>query len=82
VIHADTAGAAREIAEVGDKTSAPSPPRWRPLHLRVLARNIEDADHNTTRMLVFSRDEAALDWRTVQCMTAFLFRVKSRPAAL
>jgi prephenate dehydratase len=31
---------------------------------------------------VFSRDEAKPDWRTVPCMTAFLFRVKSVPAAL
>jgi prephenate dehydratase len=50
--------------------------------LKVLAKNIEDADHNTTRMLVFSREEAKTDWRTVPCMTAFLFRVKSVPAAL
>jgi len=48
----------------------------------VLAKNIEDADHNTTRMLVFSREDARPDWRTVRCMTAFLFRVKSVPAAL
>ena len=48
----------------------------------MLAKNIEDADHNTTRMLVFSREEAKPDWRTVRCMTAFLFRVKSVPAAL
>ena len=33
-------------------------------------------------MLVFSREEAKPDWRTVRCMTAFLFRVKSVPAAL
>ena len=50
--------------------------------MKVLARNIEDADHNTTRMLVFSREPAKPDWRTVRCMTAFLFRVKSVPAAL
>ena len=50
--------------------------------LKVLAKNIEDADHNTTRMLVFSREAANPDWRTVKCMTAFLFRVKSVPAAL
>ncbi|MBI3198019.1 MAG: prephenate dehydratase [Rhodospirillales bacterium] len=84
LVHADTAGAAREIAEVGDKSVAAiaSSLAARIYNLKVLARNIEDADHNTTRMLVFSRDEAPLDWRTVQCMTAFLFRVKSRPAAL
>jgi prephenate dehydratase len=84
LVHADTAGAAREIAEIGDpKVGAiASSLAARIYDLKVLAKNIEDADHNTTRMLVFSRDQATLDWRTVQCMTAFLFRVKSRPAAL
>ena len=84
LVHADTAGAAREIAEIGDPSvgAIASSLAARIYDLKVLAKNIEDADHNTTRMLVFSRDEATLDWRTVQCMTAFLFRVKSVPAAL
>jgi len=84
MVHADTAGAAREIAEVGDKQvgAIASSLAARIYGLKVLARNIEDADHNTTRMLVFSREEARPDWRTVPCMTAFLFRVKSVPAAL
>ena len=84
LVHADTAGAAREIAEIGDPSvgAIASSLAARIYNLKVLAKNIEDADHNTTRMLVFSQDEATLDWRTVQCMTAFLFRVKSRPAAL
>ena len=81
---ADTAGAAREIAEIGDKDvgAIASSLAAKVYGLKVLAKNIEDADHNTTRMLVFSREEAQPDWRTVQCMTAFLFRVKSVPAAL
>ena len=84
VVHADTAGAAREIAEIGDPHvgAIASSLAARIYGLKVLAKNIEDADHNTTRMLVFSREEARTDWRTVQCMTAFLFRVKSVPAAL
>jgi prephenate dehydratase len=84
LVHADTAGAAKEIAEEGDASvgAIASSLAARIYGLKVLARNIEDAEHNTTRMLVFSRDEAKLDWRTVSCMTAFLFRVKSRPAAL
>ncbi|MGZ5912961.1 MAG: prephenate dehydratase, partial [Reyranella sp.] len=84
LVHADTAGAAREIAEIGDKSvgAIASSLAARIYDLKVLAKNIEDADHNTTRMLVFSRHEATPDWRTVQCMTAFLFRVKSVPAAL
>ncbi len=84
LVHADTAGAAREVAEVGDRQVAAiaSSLAARIYGLKVLARNVEDADHNTTRMLVFSREEAQPDWRTVRCMTAFLFRVKSVPAAL
>ena len=84
VVHADTAGAAREVAEIGDKNvgAIASSLAARIYNLKVLARNIEDAEHNTTRMLVFSRDEARPDWRNEPCMTAFLFRVKSRPAAL
>jgi prephenate dehydratase len=84
LVHADTAGAAREIAEEGDRSvgAIASSLAARIYGLKVLARNIEDADHNTTRMLVFSRDEARPEWRTVRCMTAFLFRVKSVPAAL
>ena len=84
LVHADTAGAAREVAEIGDPSVAAiaSSLAARIYGLKVLAKNIEDAEHNTTRMLVFSREEASPDWRTVQCMTAFLFRVKSVPAAL
>ena len=84
VVHADTAGAAREVAEIGDKNvgAIASSLAAKIYNLKVLARNIEDAEHNTTRMLVFSRGEAKPDWRSEPCMTAFLFRVKSRPAAL
>lgn len=85
LVHADTAGAAREIAEIGDPRvgAIASSLAARIYGLKVLAKNIEDADHNTTRMLVFSRENGKpIDWRTVRCMTAFLFRVKSVPAAL
>src|SRR5215470_11420113 len=84
LVHADTADAAREIAEDGDASvgAIASSLAARIYDLKVLARNIEDADHNTTRMLVFSRDEAQPDWRTVPCMTAFLFRVTSRPSSM
>ena len=84
LVHGDTAGAAREIAEIGDASvgAIASSLAARLYGLKVLAKNIEDADHNTTRMLVFSREAAKPDWRNVPCMTAFLFRVKSVPAAL
>jgi prephenate dehydratase len=84
MVHADTAGAAREIGQIGDRNvgAIASSLAAKIYNLKVLARNIEDADHNTTRMLVFSREAAKPDWRNVPCMTAFLFRVRSRPAAL
>ncbi len=84
MVHADTAGAAREIAQIGDKNvgAIASSLAARIYNLKVLAKNIEDADHNTTRMLVFSKEAAKSDWRAIPCMTAFLFRVRSRPAAL
>jgi len=89
LVHADTAGAAREIAGIGDLTvgAIASSLAARIYGLKVLAKNIEDAEHNTTRMLVFSREEARPDWRpdelkNAPCMSAFLFRVKSVPAAL
>ena len=84
MVHADTAGAAREISQQDDRAVAAiaSSLAARIYNLRVLAKNIEDADHNTTRMLVFGREQARPDWRNVPCMTAFLFRVKSVPAAL
>jgi prephenate dehydratase len=83
MVHADTAGAAREIAQIGDGHvgAIASSLAAKIYKLNVLAKNIEDADHNTTRMLVFSR-EAARPTRNEPCMTAFLFRVKSVPAAL
>lgn len=84
MVHADTAGAAREISQEGDKSvgAIASSLAAKIYGLKVLARNIEDADHNTTRMLVFSRDAARPDKSVTNWMTAFLFRVKSVPAAL
>src|SRR5438045_4079574 len=59
LVHGDTAGAAKEVAEEGDRSvgAIASSLAARIYGLKVLAKNIEDADHNTTRMLVFSRDE-------------------------
>jgi prephenate dehydratase len=81
---ADTAGAAREIAELGDaKVGALASALAGEIYgLDVLKADIADAAHNTTRFLVFARDEnnAALD--SGLCMTSFVFRVRNVPAAL
>lgn len=49
--------------------------------LEVLARNIEDHGHNTTRFLVMGR-EADLSRRAERMMTTFVFEVRNIPAAL
>ena len=56
LISGDTAGAAREIAELGDTTQAAiSPPLAAEIYgLEVLAQDVEDEEHNTTRFVVLS----------------------------
>src|SRR5262249_57595929 len=58
VVAADTAGSAREVAELGDKTRAAIASRLAAeiYGLDILAQDIEDEDHNTTRFIVLSRD--------------------------
>ena len=80
----DTAGSAKEVAERGDKSVAAIASRFAGelYGLDVLAENIEDASHNTTRFLVVSkhREEAPRDGQKVK--TTFVFRVRNVPAAL
>jgi prephenate dehydratase len=82
---ADTAGAAREVAEAGDPTQAAIAPRLAAevYGLDILAENIEDAAHNTTRFVIMSR-EATIPEKTAGTtwVTAFVFRVRNVPAAL
>src|SRR5437763_3045575 len=84
IVAADTAGSAREVAEMGDKSRAAIASRLAAeiYGLEILAQDIEDEDHNTTRFIVLSRDArwATRDGRPV--ITTFLFRVRNVPAAL
>jgi prephenate dehydratase len=84
LVHGDTAGAAREIAEDGDTSvgAIASSLAARIYELKVLARNIEDADHNTTRMVVMAHDPIDPDPSKGPVVTSFVFRVRSVPAAL
>jgi prephenate dehydratase len=79
----DTAGSAREIAERGDKSVAAIASRLAGeiYGLDVLAPDIEDADHNTTRFLIMSPKKLeAKPGKGVK--TTFVFRVRNVPAAL
>jgi prephenate dehydratase len=80
----DTAGSAREVAQKGDKSVAAIASRFAAevYGLDILAANIEDAAHNTTRFLVVAKtpEEPAADAGKVK--TTFVFRVRNVPAAL
>jgi prephenate dehydratase len=80
----DTAGSAREIAQKADKSVAAIASRFAAqiYGLEVLASNIEDADHNTTRFLVLSRDKQEAAPGNGKVKTTFVFRVRNVPAAL
>ena len=79
----DTAGSAKEVAEKGDPRVGAIASRFAAelYGLDVLARNIEDAAHNTTRFLVLSRRRQDPP-REGRVKTTFIFRVRNVPAAL
>lgn len=84
VISGDTAGAAREVAEAGDPTQAAiSPPLAAEIYgLEILAHDVEDEDHNTTRFVVLSRDLVEAPAGQGPVVTSFIFNVRNLPAAL
>jgi prephenate dehydratase len=84
LVAADTAGSAREVAQVGDKTRAAIASRLAAeiYGLEILARDIEDEAHNTTRFIVLSRDASWAGNSGNAVITTFVFRVRNVPAAL
>ena len=80
----DNARAARDVAETGDKTHAAlaSELAAEVYGLDVLAKHIEDQDHNTTRFLVMSKEPDFTRRGEDIMLTTFVFRVRNIPAAL
>ncbi|MGA0563637.1 prephenate dehydratase [Ancylobacter sp. VNQ12] len=84
VVGVDTAGAARLVAESGDPTRAAIASRLAAeiYGLDIIAENIEDDSHNTTRFIILAREG---DWAPADngpTVTTFVFRVRNVPAAL
>ena len=80
----DTAGAAREVAELGDpRHAALAPPAAARLYgLDVLRPEVEDDPDNTTRFVVLSRDAAPTPHTGEPTMTSLFFCVRNIPSAL
>ena len=84
VVADDTAGAAREVAQLGDPGVAALAPRAAAdlYGLQVLAEDVEDEHHNTTRFLVLARDAHVPAVGSTPVITTFVYRVRNVSAAL
>ena len=84
VMHADTAGAAKDIAARGDTSvgTIASKLAGQIYGLDVLLASAEDAEHNTTRFLVMSRTDVTPPLNGERMMTTMVFKLRSVPAAL
>jgi prephenate dehydratase len=84
VVAADTAGAAREVAEAGDITRAALATKLaaKIYGLRILKKDVADAKHNTTRFVVLARQPKWASRKQKRVVTTFVFQVRNIPAAL
>jgi prephenate dehydratase len=84
IVAADTAGSARDISERKDKSVAAIASRLAAdiYGLDILAEDIEDEAHNTTRFVVLAREANWARQGSGPLVTTFVFRVRNLPAAL
>ncbi|MDE0389147.1 MAG: prephenate dehydratase [Rhodospirillales bacterium] len=84
IVHADTAGAAAEVAAADDPTRAAIASRLaaETYGLAIVEANIEDDAHNTTRFVVLSRQPADPGADAGPMITSFMFQCRNVPAAL
>jgi prephenate dehydratase len=84
VVAADTAGAAREVAERKNRSCAAIASKLAAeiYGLDILAADIEDEAHSTTRFIVLSREARRPLPYNGLVLTTFVFQVRNIPAAL
>ncbi len=84
VMHSDTAGAAKDVAAAGDKSvgAIASLLAAEIYGLDILKSNVEDMDHNTTRMLIMARQPELPPKDSSAVITTLIFRLRSSSAAL
>ncbi len=83
-VRADTAGSAEMISNNKDKTNAAiaSTLSAKTYGLEVLKKNIENEKGNLTRFLIMGKNILQPDYGNKKYITSFLFKLKSKPAAL
>ncbi len=84
VVAGDTAGSARQVAEWRDPTRGSLAPRLAAgiYGLKILAEDVEDEAHNTTRFVILSKGPRVPPAGDGPVVTTFVFRVRNVPAAL
>lgn len=86
VVAGDTAGAAKLVSEVKDRTMAALAPALAAelYGLDIIDENVEDTDSNVTRFVVLTKNKqwAERSSADARMMTTFIFRVRNVPAAL
>lgn len=84
-VHADTAGAASEVAQKNDPAhgAIASTLAGEIYGLEKLRGDVQDADHNTTRFIILSKEKQTAAFEENETyMTSFVFSVRNIPAAL
>ena len=83
-IRADTAGSAETISKnkVKSEAAIASSLSAKIYNLKILAPNIENESGNATRFLVMGKEVLQPEFTDKKYITSFLFKLKSKPAAL
>ena len=83
-VRADTAGSAEMVSKKKDKTKAAiaSSLSAETYNLKIIEKNIENEKGNLTRFLVMGKNIIQPDFAEKKYITSFLFKLKSKPAAL
>ena len=83
-VRADTAGSAEMVSKNKDKTKAAiaSSLSAKTYNLEIIKNNIENEKGNLTRFLVMGKNISQPEFSEKKYITSFLFKLKSKPAAL
>ena len=83
-VRADTAGSAEMVSKSKDKTKAAiaSSLSAKRYNLEIIKNNIENEKGNLTRFLVMGKNISQPEFSGKKYITSFLFKLKSKPAAL
>ncbi|RPG12629.1 MAG: prephenate dehydratase [Pelagibacteraceae bacterium TMED232] len=83
-VRADTAGSAQMISKNNDKTKSAiaSSLSAKTYNLEIIKKNIENEKGNLTRFLIMGKNIFQPEFGKKKYITSFLFKLKSKPAAL